>query len=101
MINLVREYTPTIAPTDIDELKIEKQLQELAKEGFADRGVEFNNLSVNVNLSPQAEEALDVISALNFYKENGQEELGRKIIEAKAGATKIVINQNLKTQNNE
>ena len=101
LINLVREYTPTVAPTDIDELKIEKHLQELAKEGFTDRGVEFNNLSVNVNLSPQAEEALDVISALNFYKENGQEELGRKIIEAKAGATKIVINQHLEKQTQE
>lgn len=101
LINLVREFTPTIAPTDIDELKIEKQLQELAKDMFAERGIEVNSLSVNVNLSPQAEEALDVISALNFYKENDQEELGRKIIEAKAGATKVIINQDLKTQTQE
>lgn len=93
LINLIREYTPKIDPSDIDELTIEKELQKISATAFSDRGIEFSNLSVNVNLSPQAEEALDVISALNFYRENGEEELGRKIIEAKAGATNITINK--------
>lgn len=91
IINLIREHTPTIAPQDIDELTMEKDLKKLADEQLADRGIAFENLSINVNLSPQAEEAMDVISALEFYRANGEEELGRKIIEAKAGATNIVI----------
>ena len=93
LINLIREYTPSINPSDIDELSIERELQNLSDKQFANRGIEFSNLSVNVNLSPQAEEALDVISALNFYRENGEEELGRRIIEAKAGATNISISK--------
>lgn len=91
LINLIREYTPKIDPSDINELEMERELQTISDSDFVDRGIEFSNLSVNVNLSPQAEEALDVISALNFYRENGEEELGRKIIEAKAGATNIII----------
>ena len=91
LINLIREYTPNIDAKDIDELVIENELQELSDRSFQSRGIEFSNLSVNVTLSPQAEEALDIISALNFYKENGEEELGRKVIEAKAGATNITI----------
>lgn len=93
LINLIREYTPSIDPSDIDELVIERELQKLSDVSFSNRGIAFSNLSVNVNLSPQAEEALDVISALNFYRENGEEELGRKIIEAKAGATNIHISK--------
>ena len=91
LINLIREYTPNVDPQAIDELIIERELKTLSDSSFVDRGIKFDNLSVNVTLSPQAEEALDVISALDFYKANGEEELGRRIIEAKAGATNIRI----------
>ena len=90
---LIREYTPEIQAGEIDELVIERALQQRADSSLADRGVKFTNLSVNVTLSPQAEEAFDVISALNFYRVNGEEELGRKIIEAKAGATNINVSK--------
>ena len=36
--------------------------------------------------------ALDVISALEFYDANGQFELGKEVIKAKAGATTVIIN---------
>lgn len=48
-------------------------------------------MSINVNFPPQTEEALDVMSALEFYESNNELEFGRKIIEAKAGATKVII----------
>lgn len=89
LINLVREYTPTVDPGNINELTIEKEIEALSKNSFKGRGIEFSNLSVNVTLSPQAEEALDIISALDFYRKNNEEELGREVIKAKAGATNI------------
>jgi hypothetical protein len=58
-----------------------------------DRGVAFYNMSVNINFSPQTEEALDVISALKIYKDNGEEALGREVIRQKAGATKVLVQQ--------
>ena len=50
-------------------------------------------MSINVDFSNQTEEALDVISALKFYEANEQLELGKKVIEAKAGATNIQLKQ--------
>ncbi len=90
LIDLIREYTPD-KEAGTDELEIEKDLDRLAKTKLLNRGVEFTNISINVNFSNQTEEALDVISALKFYEQNGQEEIGRKVIEAKAGATNINI----------
>lgn len=93
LIDLIREYTPQ-REAGIDELKIEQDLYDLCKNKFKDRGVEFASLSINVNYSPQTEEALDVISALKFYELNGEKELGRAIIVAKAGANNISLNTN-------
>lgn len=90
LIDLIREYTPD-KEAGTDELEIEKDLDRLAKTKLLNRGVEFTNISINVNFSNQTEEALDVISALKFYEQNGQAEIGRKVIEAKAGATNINI----------
>jgi hypothetical protein len=90
LMDIIREYTPAVEPAEVDELKIEKDIQELAKTKIH-RGIEFSGISVNVDFSEQTEEALDVMSALKFYEANGQLELGKKIIEAKAGATKVTV----------
>ena len=88
LIDIIREYTPN-KPAGTDELQIEQDLQKLVQSQITQRGVEFSNMSCNVNFSEQTETALDVISALKFYEVNGEQELGRKVIEAKAGATKV------------
>ncbi len=88
IIDVIREYTPNKS-AGIDELTIEKEIYQLCQNRFGDRGVEFASMSVNVNFSQQIEEAFDVISALAFYKANGEENLGREVIKAKAGATNI------------
>ena len=91
IIDVIREYTPNKS-AGIDELTIEKDVSNLCKGRFADRGVEFASMSVNVNFSPQIEEALDAMSALKFYEANGEKELGRDIIRAKAGSATIQTN---------
>ena len=53
-------------------------------------------MSVNVTYSPQIEEALDVISALEFYKANNETQLGRDVIKAKAGSANIQTTQPIK-----
>jgi hypothetical protein len=88
LIDLIREYTPS-KPAGIDELQIELDLQTLVQSQIKQRGVEFSNMSINVDFSEQTEEALDVVSALKFYEANNELDLGRKVIEAKAGATVV------------
>lgn len=91
IIDVIREYTPNKS-AGLDELTVEKDIFELCKTRFNDRGVEFTSMSVNINFSPQIEEALDVISALKFYESNGEKELGKEVIRAKAGAANIQTN---------
>lgn len=88
IIDVIREYTPQKS-AGIDELTIEKEVFDLCRKRFSDRGVEFASMSVNVNFSPQIEEALDAISALRFYEISGEKDLGREIIRAKAGSANI------------
>lgn len=92
LVDIIREYTPQ-KEAGTDEKEIEKSINELCEGKFNNRGVEIYNMSINVDYSSQTEEALDVISALKFYEANGELELGKKVIEAKAGASHITINK--------
>lgn len=87
LIDVLRSITPNMEP-GIDESHLELVLQEQSGE-IKKRGVTFSNMSVNINFSPQTEEALDVLSALRFYSQNGEEELGRQVILKKAGSANI------------
>jgi hypothetical protein len=88
LIDLIREYTPT-KEAGLDELQIERDLHELSKAELAGRGVMFENMSINVTFTPQIEEALDIISALQFYEAKGERTLGTEVIKQKAGAANI------------
>lgn len=88
IIDVIREYTPNKS-AGLDELTIEKEVFNLCLNRFADRGVEFASMSVNVTFSPQIEEALDAMSAIKFYEANNEKDLGRDIIRAKAGSANI------------
>jgi hypothetical protein len=90
LVDLIREYTPT-KEAGIDELEVEKDLNKLSETEFRNRGVEIYNMSINITFTQQTEEALDVISALRFYERNNELELGREVIKAKAGATKVTV----------
>lgn len=93
VLDATRELTPTLA-AGVDELTFEKALNIAIQSQITDRGVEFSNMSANIDFDGQTEEALGVISALKFYEANNESELGRRVIEAKAGAPVIIINEN-------
>lgn len=88
LIDVIRELTPTLQ-AGVDELTFEKAVNSIIKSQITERGVEFSNMSANINFDGQTEEALGVISALKFYEANGEGELGREVIKAKAGAANI------------
>lgn len=92
LIDILRELTVNYPP-DIAELELEKIFYNVIKQDLADRGVEFSNVSLNITLSEQLEEALDVLGALEFYKSKDQLELGKQIIVAKAGSASITTKE--------
>ena len=92
--DIIREYTPSLQ-AGYPETSIEKEILNLALKMSNKRGIEFSGMSLNVKFSPQIEEALDILSALEFYKTKNEEALGRIVIERKAGAASITtINNN-------
>ncbi len=89
LADIIREdLTPGMEP-DINEVELEKALLKACKTKVGERGVEFSNMSMNITLSPQIEEALDIMSALRFYESAGEAVLGREVIKAKAGSANI------------
>lgn len=90
VIDIIREYTPEQEP-GLDEKTLEVDVIALASEKMKQRGIRIMNPSCNIEFTAQTEEALDVISALKFYEANGEGELGREVIKAKASATKVII----------
>lgn len=92
LIDIIRELTPTLA-AGVDELTFEKEVNRICATQVGQRGVQFSNMSANINFDGQTEEALGVISALKFYEANGEGELGRAVIKAKAGAANITTNK--------
>lgn len=100
LIDIIREYTPT-KEAGLDEKVLETELGELAKQKVSKRGVEYSNMSANINFDGQTEEALGVISALKFYKSNGEEEFGKEVIKAKAGAPHITVQPQITVETEE
>ena len=88
LVDVIREYTPNVA-AGTSELEIESNILRLCDSKVAGRGVSFSAMSINVVFAPQIEEALDILSALEFYEANGQKELGVEVIKAKAGSANI------------
>lgn len=78
--DIVREYIPTVNPVDIDEGDIENHILPLINEVMAERGIKLSSTSVDVDFKQQTEQALDVISAYNLYKNAGLENLGEQVI---------------------
>lgn len=99
--DVIRELTPKMQVINLSEKEIEDSLLVLANTKLTGRGVAFSGMSVNVDFSPQTEEALDAASAMQVYKDLGQEELGEEIIKAKAGATTVTIINNTTTTQSE
>lgn len=88
VMDVIREYTLNKSAST-DCLIMEREIFQLCETRFSDRGISFASMPVDVKFSAQIEEALDVSSTLELYKLIGQEELGKKVIEAKAGAANI------------
>lgn len=87
--DIVREYCQTVNPVDIDESKMEDELIVLINKKLEDRGIVMTTPSIDNDFKPQTEEALDVISAFNLYKNAGLNNLGTTVIENQAGKTVI------------
>jgi hypothetical protein len=85
---LTNEDVVDFSPSDFED-KLVPKVNELLKK----LGVQIDYLSFVPVFEEQTHQAIDVATAIKIYESKGIKVEGLKIIEAKAGAAKIVVNQ--------
>ena len=92
----VREVTSTLLlPQDIvdfDQSRFEDKLLEAINESLKARGVELASLQFVVTPDEQTRQAMDAASARRVYQSIGIEDLGEKLMVARAGAPRVTVN---------
>lgn len=96
---ITKEYVINVNITNYNHSDLENILTDLFNKAFEDRGIYLEDLAMTIQMAPETEYAVDVINALNIYKANGEEDLGRDIISSRAGASKIEVRNDSKTEN--
>ena len=92
------ELLITESVREFDQAAYEKRLVPKINEDLGKYGIRIEAVSVVPEFGRYLEEALDAASALDFYKNIGEENLGRTIITNSAGASKVTVNNNGKNE---
>lgn len=99
MKNITQAYVINCVITNYNHSELENKLLDLFNNALQDRGIYIEDLGLTIKMAPETEYAVDAINALNIYKANGEEALGRQIISSRAGVSTIEVNNNSKTEN--
>lgn len=78
---------------ELDQSELEDRLLETVNKVLEPLGVKLNFITLTFDLDTQTREAIDVATAMKIYESKNLSEIGKKIMEARAGSTKITIEQ--------
>lgn len=84
---------------ELDQAAIENALLLESNKVLEPFGVHLNFITLTFDLDEQTREAIDVSTAMKIYESKGLSDIGKQIMIARAGATKINIEAPLKNQN--
>ncbi len=90
--DIARDLLLDIDIVEFDQSEFEDILLKKVNESLSNRGVHINYLSFVPTPSEQTEQAIDVATAMKIYESKGLQEVGKQVIQNKAGATKIEMN---------
>jgi hypothetical protein len=83
---------------ELDQQDIEHDIEEKCNKLFEEYGLQLNFITLTFLPDEQTNEAIDVATAMRIYEANNLKELGSKIVEARAGATKVIVENKLKEE---
>ena len=78
---------------ELDQADLEDQLLFESNKVLESLGVHLNFITLTFDLDEQTRQAIDIATAMKIYESKGLSELGNKVMAARAGATKILIEQ--------
>lgn len=79
---------------EVDQADLENQLHTAANKVLEPLGIHLNFITLTFDLDEQTRQAIDVATAMKIYESKGIGEAGKDIVKAKAGATKVVVQNN-------
>lgn len=83
---------------EADISNLEDSIFAAANELLKTRGITLNYITLTFDLDEQTRQAIDVATALRIYEASGISEIGKDIMKARAGATKITIESTAKKE---
>lgn len=87
---------------DMEQADLEEKLEAESNKILEKYGVKLNFMTLTFIPDDQTKEAIDVATAMRIYESKGLKELGEKVISARAGASKVVVEtKNELPKNNE
>lgn len=76
---------------ELDQADLENALLEEANKVLEPLGVKLNFITLTFDLDEQTRQSIDIATAMKIYQSKGMGDLGAKVMEAKAGATKVTV----------
>jgi hypothetical protein len=76
---------------DVDQSQLEQMIQDETNKVLKPYGVELNFITLTFDLDEQTRQAIDVATAIKIYDSKGISEVGKLVMTARAGATKVIV----------
>lgn len=76
---------------DLDQAELESHLFTESNKILEPLGIHLNFITLTFDLDEQTRQAIDVATAMKIYDTKGLNDVGKSVISARAGATKITI----------
>lgn len=76
---------------ELDQADLENDLLETTNKVLEPLGVKLNFITLTFDLDEQTRQSIDIATAMKIYQSKGLDELGSKVMQAKAGATKVIV----------
>ena len=76
---------------ELDQAGLENNLLIESNKVLEPLGIHMNFITLTFDLDEQTRQAIDVSTAMKIYDSKGLSEVGKQVIEARAGATKVTV----------
>ena len=80
---------------EMEQSELEDKLFIESNKILEQHGVKLNFITLTFDMDEQTRQAIDVATAMKIYESKGLSDLGKNVISAKAGATKVVVENKL------
>lgn len=96
---LLREVTTNLTRTldivDANPAEIEEAILKQAAESLQKKGITINDLALVIENDEQTRLAIDSATAIRVYEAAGIKEVGERVMIARSGATKVIVENNV------